>query len=151
MHIFIFTGINNSVVFLCLVFYVFITDYISQALPNCQYIKTHQAFYQTYFLGHTFSAAFEKSKVIVLYVWCTAVYLRSVFTIILVTPFQLSFIFPGFYVVFFLQLFLCFRDFVMHKNVFSLFLPLIDGLVGYRILLGNHFPSNMCQPYSNTF
>lgn len=44
-----------------------------------------------------------------------------------------------------------FRDFVMHKNVFSLCLPLTDGLVGYRILVGNNFCLGMSQSFSNTF
>lgn len=57
LHIFIFTGINNSIIFLCLFFYIFITDY-HNFCPNCSYIKTHQAIYQINFLRYTYSGAF---------------------------------------------------------------------------------------------
>lgn len=144
MHIF-FSRISNSDISLCLVFYALTIDH--KRITNCPVNTLKHIRHSIKFIfldTHCLELSdLLQSGLAVLYVWCTTVILRSPFTIILVTPIHLSFLFPGFHVVFFLGLFPYFRNFVMHKNILSQPLPLIYCLARCRFLVRNHFSSNM--------
>lgn len=106
--------------------------------PNFQYIKTHQAFYQVHFVGYTFSGVFSYASIwIVLFDWRIAPILSS--HSLLSWGLFLSFLCVCWILCCFLFWVIPFRDFVIHKNVFSLCLLSTDGLAGNRILVGNNF------------